>query len=225
MNSLRIHVAELRALAGRLWSERRAVTLTVVSLSAAGSLVLILTGLAEYIVAALVVAVLVAALLGVRRDVRRFGELPSTARVAGSFLAALAVTFAAIQLVPYGQPRSYPEGSGEPDWASPETRELVVRACYACHSNEVDYPPYSRVAPFSWTVQGHIDSGRRAVNYSDFVANPAEGNESVKVTEDRSMPPSYYTMFGLNGHARLSDEELRVLVEGLRATPGMDRGE
>lgn len=215
---------DLRDVAMQLWSERRGPTVALVTLTAIGSIGLALTGLAEYIVAALAAAVLLAALLGVRRDIRRFGSLPSGVRVVGSFAAALAVTFAAIQLVPYGQPRTYPQGSGEPQWATPETRELTVRACYSCHSNEVDYPPYSRVAPFSWTVQGHINAGRRAVNYSDWVDNPAEGDATVKVVEDRSMPPGYYTMFGLNGHARLTDEELEVLVEGLRDTPGMTGG-
>lgn len=208
-------------LLSRLWRERRAVTVTLLTVTAAASLAMILTGLAEYIVAALALSVLGAALLGVRRDLRRFGGLPSNLRVFGSFAAAFVIMVVSIQVIPYGQPRTYPEGSGEPDWATPETRELMVRACYACHSNEVDYPAYSRVAPFSWTVQGHINAGRRAVNYSDFAANPAEGDATVKVTEDRSMPPSYYTLFGLNDHARLTDTELEDLIKGLRATPGM----
>jgi hypothetical protein len=207
----------------RLWRERRAVTVTLLTVTVAGSLAMILTGLAEHIVAALALSVLVAALLGVRRDLHRFGDLPSSLRVFGSFAAAFVIMVVTIQVIPYGQPRTYPEGSGEPDWATPETRELMVRACYSCHSNEVDYPAYSRVAPFSWTVQGHINAGRRAVNYSDFAANPAEGDATVKVTEDRSMPPSYYTLFGLNDHARLTESELEALIDGLRNTPGMGR--
>jgi hypothetical protein len=222
MTRFRSIVTGTLELLSRLWHERRAVTVTLLTVTVAASLAMILTGLAEYIVAALALSVLGAALLGVRRDVRRFGSLPSNLRVFGSFAAAFVMMVVSIQVIPYGQPRTYPQGSGEPDWATPETRELMVRACYACHSNEVDYPAYSRVAPFSWTVQGHINSGRRAVNYSDFAADPAEGDATVKVTEDRSMPPSYYTLFGLNDHARLSDAELRVLIEGLKATPGME---
>lgn len=222
MTRFRSIVTGTLELLSRLWRERRAVTVTLLTVTVAASLAMILTGLAEYIVAALALSVLGAGLLGVRRDVRRFGSLPSSLRVFGSFAAAFVIMVVTIQVIPYGQPRTYPRGSGEPEWATPETRELVVRACYACHSNEVDYPAYSRVAPFSWTVQGHINSGRRAVNYSDFAANPAEGDATVKVTEDRSMPPGYYTLFGLNDHARLTDAELRTLIEGLRATPGME---
>lgn len=222
MTRLRSIARGTRELAAQLWTQRRGVTAGILTVTIAGSLAMILTGLAEYIVAALASSVLAAGLLGVRRDVRRFGSLPSSLRVFGSFAAAFVIMVVTIQVIPYGQPRTYPRGSGEPEWATPETRELVVRACYACHSNEVDYPAYSRVAPFSWTVQGHINSGRRAVNYSDFAANPAEGDATVKVTEDRSMPPGYYTLFGLNDHARLTDAELRTLIEGLRATPGME---
>ena len=223
MTRFRSTVTGTLELLSRLWRERRAVTVTLLTVTVAGSLAMILTGLAEYIVAALALSVLGAALLGVRRDVRRFGGLPSSLRVFGSFAAAFVIMVVSIQAIPYGQPRTYPEGSGEPEWATPETRELMVRACYACHSNEVDYPAYSRVAPFSWTVQGHINAGRRAVNYSDFAANPAEGDATVTVTEDRSMPPGYYTLFGLNDHARLTDAELEALIDGLRDTPGMGR--
>lgn len=213
----------LTELVASLWRERRVAVLVVVTPLVAVGLLLVLTGLAEYIVAALVVAVLGIGLFAIARRRRRTGSLPSGRSVVGAFLAASVGTALAIQLVPYGQPREYPAGTGEPQWADARTRELMVQACYSCHSNEVAYPWYSQVAPLSWTVQGHIDSGRRAVNYSDFATNPAEGDASVAVTRDGSMPPSYYTMFGRNPEAKLTPEEVEELVRGLQATPGMGR--
>lgn len=125
------------------------------------------------------------------------------------------------QAVPYGRAISNPPATGEPQWADPETRALMVRACYSCHSNEVEEPWYSQVAPISWMVQAHVDEGRSEVNYSEFLTNPGEAEETLEVILDGSMPPGYYTRFGLHSEARLTDEELAQLIEGVRATPGL----
>jgi mono/diheme cytochrome c family protein len=140
-------------------------------------------------------------------------------------LAAVAVasvlTFLLIQAVPYGRAHDNAEGTGEPEWATPRTRELMVGACYDCHSNETEYPPYASVAPISWMVQRHVDEGRSKVNYSDFATDPGDADESVEVLLEGEMPPSYFTRFGLHPEANLSEAELAELVAGLRATPGM----
>jgi hypothetical protein len=131
------------------------------------------------------------------------------------------LTFALIQLVPYGRDHSNPPGTGEPAWATPETRELMVNACFSCHSNEVEYPPYASIAPVSWMVQRHVDEGREAVNYSDFATDRGEAEESIEVIEEGEMPPGYFTRFGLHPDANLSQAEMDVLIAGLRSTPGM----
>ena len=64
-------------------------------------------------------------------------------------LATVAVLGAA-QLLPLGRTRPNGPVTGEPQWANPETRALAVRACYSCHSNEVEWPWYAKVAPVSW---------------------------------------------------------------------------
>lgn len=159
---------------------------------------------------------------------RRSGSLPGALLTLGVFVLVGLGTLLVIQVVPYGRAQTNPAGSGEPEWATPETRELMVRSCFACHSNEVEYPWYSNVAPISWAVQRHIDEGREAVNYSDFVANPGEADNSVEVIQEGSMPPSYFTRFGLHADAVLTQAEQDTLVAGLLATPGLseqsDRG-
>jgi hypothetical protein len=152
---------------------------------------------------------------------RRSGALPGALLTLGVFVLVGLGTLLVIQVVPYGRAHANPAGSGEPDWATPETRELMVRSCFACHSNEVEYPWYSNVAPISWAVQRHIDEGREAVNFSDFVANPGEADNSVEVILEGSMPPAYFTRFGLHSEAVLTPEEQDTLVAGLLATPGL----
>lgn len=147
----------------------------------------------------------------------------ATGRMALAFVACSGVlTFAVIQLVPYGRSHSNPPVTGEPRWADDRTRELMVTACFSCHSNEVEYPPYASVAPISWLVQRHVDEGRSKVNYSEFATDPGEADESVEVVEEGEMPPAYFTRFGLHADADLTPAEVQELIDGLRATPGMD---
>jgi hypothetical protein len=47
---------------------------------------------------------------------------------------ALAVIL--IQLIPYGHSHTNPPTTTEPAWDSSQTRDLIHRACFDCHSNQ-----------------------------------------------------------------------------------------
>jgi hypothetical protein len=143
--------------------------------------------------------------------------------IMSSVAIATVVTFAVIQAIPYGRNHTNPPVVAEPKWANPETRDLMVRACFGCHSNEVKYPSYAKVAPISWAVQNHIDEGRSAVNYSEFSANSRGGHDTIEVIQEGSMPPGFYTRFGRHPEARLTSAEIATLIAGLQATPGIGR--
>lgn len=182
----------------------------------------VLVGMPPWAVIGLVVAV-TGGTWGINRIANR---ATSSARrqvgvLASSFGAVVAV-FGLIQLVPYGKSHSNPPVLAEPAWATPETRELMVRACFGCHSNEVVHPSYADIAPISWLVTSHVSEGRAEVNYSEFATTKRGFDETIEVILDGSMPPSYYTRFGLHPEARFTDAEIATLVEGLRATPGLD---
>lgn len=142
-----------------------------------------------------------------------------------AFAAAGVVVLVGIQAVPYGRAHDNPRTTGEPEWATPRTRELMVNACFGCHSNEVEWPWYSSIAPISWAVTNHVDEGREKVNYSEFATRGGEYEETIEVILEGSMPPSYYTRFGLHPEAKLTDAEVAELVAGLRATPGLRDGD
>ena len=94
------------------------------------------------------------------------------------------------QLTPAGRSHSSnPAVTREPQWADPQARELMVRACYGCHSNEVEWPWYSNVAPMSWAISDHVDEGREKVNYSEFDRPQEEAGETIEVILEGSMPP------------------------------------
>lgn len=144
-----------------------------------------------------------------RKQIRR------AAAVAGFVIAV----FALMQLVPYRV--SNPPVTAEPKWDSPQTRALVVAACYDCHSNETKTPWYGKVAPVSWWVTNHVQDGRAAVNYSEWDKPQGEGaRDSAEAVQRGSMPPAYYTWFGLHSNARLTSAQRAALVAGLIKTIG-----
>ena len=119
--------------------------------------------------------------------------------------------FVAMQLVPYGWQHPNPAVTQDAPWPSARSREIAVRACYDCHSNETDWPAYSYVAPMSWLVRRDVEEGRDALNFSEWDQGQDEIDDAHDVVEDASMPPSQYLL--IHRDANLSDEEEQILVE------------
>lgn len=122
----------------------------------------------------------------------------------------------AVQLVPYGRNHSNPPVVREPNWDRASTRQLAVRACFDCHSNETEWPWYSNVAPISWLVQRDVDDGRRALDFSEWQRTYPEAGESAETVLEGKMPLKIYLL--THPDARLSPGDTSALVDGLRAT-------
>ena len=131
---------------------------------------------------------------------------------------SLVGVFLLMQLVPYRV--SNPSTRHEPAWDSPRTRALVVAACFDCHSNETKVPWYGKIAPMSWWLNNHVENGRRALNFSEWPQNPRRARRAAETVLRGSMPPSYYTRFGLHSNAKLTPAEKADLIKGLEATFG-----
>lgn len=137
-------------------------------------------------------------------------------KIVGAGVGIVAAGFLVIQAVPFGRDHNNPSVRLEPVWDSTRTRELVVRACFDCHSNETEWPWYSNIAPVSWIVTDHVDVGRRKLNFSEWDLQQRKADRAVRTILRGSMPPIYFTL--LHGDARLSEAETEELVAGLRAT-------
>jgi hypothetical protein len=128
-------------------------------------------------------------------------------------LLSLVVLFAAIQLVPYGRDHTNPRVIEEPPWISAEARRVAVTACFDCHSNETRWPWYSNVAPVSWFIQGDVDEGREALNFSEWNRSQPDANESEDTIRDGEMPPRFYLL--LHPDAALSDDDQELLIRAI----------
>lgn len=138
-------------------------------------------------------------------------------RLVASGLIGLVIVAIAIQAVPYGRDHSNPPVRAEPQWDSPRTEELVRRACYDCHSNEVTWPWYSNVAPMSWIALGHVEVGRDELNFSEW-DREQETDEIVESVVEGEMPTWDYRL--INSKGRLTAAEEDELIRGLRLTFG-----
>ena len=104
----------------------------------------------------------------------------------------------------------------EPNWDSPTTRALAVRACFDCHSNETIWPIYARVAPISWLVTFDTVRGRSRLNFSEWgVGRRGEGAREVgRQIQSGEMPPAIYLT--MHPDAKLTDAEKQQLIQGLQ---------
>lgn len=135
-------------------------------------------------------------------------------------LVGVVALLVVMQFVPLAGAKTNPPVVAEPVWDSPQTRELAVRACYDCHSNETVWPWYSNVAPVSWRVISHTNEGRESLNFSEWNVPQEDAHEAAESVRDGSMPLRVYLL--THGDARLSDQEKAQLAQGLENTIGID---
>jgi len=112
----------------------------------------------------------------------------------------------------------------EPPWDSPQTRELAVKACFDCHSNETRWPWFTKLPFGSWLAVTDTIRARKHLNFSEWgvPANEADhegedhGHDFAEVIQDGSMPPARYTL--LHPNAVLTEGEKQELIDGLQNT-------
>jgi len=96
----------------------------------------------------------------------------------------------------------------------PPAQAVLERSCRDCHSNDTRWPWYSNVAPMSWMVIDHVNSGRRHFNYSDWAGHAPDKSRKIlhdicEETRGGSMPIGSYTL--LHRDARLSESDVATL--------------
>src|SRR5512132_2467602 len=97
---------------------------------------------------------------------------------------------------------------------SHDASNILDRACRDCHTSATRWPWYSNVAPVSWFVIDHVNSGRRHFNYSDWARyDQRKKRELLKKTCDLTrkgdMPIGSYVW--MHPEARISDRDAAAL--------------
>ena len=88
--------------------------------------------------------------------------------------------------------------------------DLIMNACYDCHSNQTVYPWYSRISPVSLYLNKHIVKGKEDLNFSDYgLLDKADKigafADFCDVLDAGTMPLQSYML--IHKDARLTQEE------------------
>jgi len=107
-----------------------------------------------------------------------------------------------------------------------DVNAILTQSCNDCHSHKTAYPWYSNITPVSFFLAGHIEEGRRHLNFS--VWNTYDKRKKLKKLDEvreqidlAAMPlPSY---LWLHRDAVLSESDAKILKDWtLRVTAELE---
>jgi hypothetical protein len=90
---------------------------------------------------------------------------------------------------------------------------ILKTSCFDCHSNHVNYPWYSHIAPVSWLIKHDITEGREKLNFSEW-SNYSKQRQIRKLTDIKEeikggMPLAPYTL--IHSNSKLTDEQKKII--------------
>ncbi len=93
-------------------------------------------------------------------------------------------------------------------------KTILAKACNDCHSNKTAYPWYASIQPVGWWLNGHINDGKRHLNFNEFsgyrIARQYKKlEECIEQVKEGEMPLPSYTI--IHKEAILTDAEKRML--------------
>jgi len=108
-----------------------------------------------------------------------------------------------------------------------QTLALFRRGCQNCHSNNTQWPWYSRIPPASWMIEKDVNNARHHVNFSDWDSyRPNEQEEFLarigSAVRTGRMPLPRYTL--LHREAVLTIVERERIYEWSKAEKKRLRG-
>ena len=97
---------------------------------------------------------------------------------------------------------------------TPEVAAILKTNCYDCHSDQTEYPWYSKISPINYWLEDHIKHGKGDLNVSKWEEYSVKRKEHkleevIEMVEDNEMPLDSYTWI----HGSLSDEDKNALIQ------------
>jgi hypothetical protein len=91
-----------------------------------------------------------------------------------------------------------------------EVKQLLNTACNDCHSNNTVYPWYAHVQPVAWWLSGHIEEGKKELNFDEFNGYRPRRQyhkmeEVIELVKEGEMPLESYTW--IHKKAQLTAEQ------------------
>ncbi len=136
-------------------------------------------------------------------------------------LTVLALVIASAVSVSSGPSRKSAGG----ELAVPDhVRPIIGRACRDCHTDQTQWPWYSRLPVVSVVIEHDVNNGRRHLNFSTWAAGKATRNQLQEVCDavsDSAMPPRAYRL--MHPQARLSPQDVDALCDWADAADSLSQ--
>ena len=134
-------------------------------------------------------------------------------------IITLIVIFIAVQFMPSGIPLNVPDDNrsiANDSLVAGSVLKQLRNSCFDCHSNQVNFPWYSKMAPSSWFLAGHINEGRSHLNFSEW--EDYSNREKVRILEEikdevasGGMPLKSYLL--IHRDAKTDSAEVAVILK------------
>jgi len=101
-----------------------------------------------------------------------------------------------------------------------DVNKILETSCNDCHSNNTIYPWYANVQPVAWWLAGHVNDGKKHLNFSEFATYSAKKQnhkmeEVAEMIEKHEMPLGSYTL--VHTDAVLNTEKQKLLIDWAKA--------
>ncbi len=105
--------------------------------------------------------------------------------------------------------------------APKEIMSVFKRSCYDCHSNSVELPWYSSIAPINFWIKDHVELGRKWLNFSTWESYTEKQKDDklkgIFRTVYAAMPLASY--IAMHKEAKLSKEEIKMIRDWTGKAP------
>jgi len=96
-----------------------------------------------------------------------------------------------------------------------DVNDILKVSCYDCHSNNTVYPWYWNIQPVMWFMNGHVEEGKRHLNFSIFTTYAIARQYKIfdninKEVKSGDMPLSSYTL--IHRDAIISDTQKAAIL-------------
>lgn len=133
-------------------------------------------------------------------------------------IMVLLIAFVGIQFVP--TERNQSDETPKTDFMLVNDVPNVIKSklqisCYDCHSNNTEYPWYSKIQPGAWFMEKHIIEGKDELNFNEWADYSNRRKRSklksvINQIKDDEMPLDSYTLIHRN--AILSEAEKQEII-------------
>jgi len=96
-----------------------------------------------------------------------------------------------------------------------DVEQILVNACYDCHSNNTVYPWYSNIQPVAWWLADHVEDGKKHLNFDAYTTYNLRRQyhkmeEVIEQVDENEMPMKSYQL--AHSNARLTDAQKQLLI-------------